>query len=122
MPILQKHLAKRLSVPGAKLRPVRESLTQNELIIVTAPAEGQAGGQLLLTPAGQQTLDKLAAYHDSLAELLDGWSPEQEAELATLLRRVATNLLSRQNFPAASFIHPSQHDYLTKKKWYIYFL
>lgn len=39
-----------------------------------------------------------------------------------LLFRLGNSSLSRQNFPAASFIHPSQHNYLTKKKWYIYFL
>src|SRR2546422_326132 len=94
-PISQENLAKRLGLPGEKLRPAIEFLTQNELVTVTSPADGQVGGQLLLTPAGQQALDKLAAaYHDSLAELLDGWSPEQESELATLLRRVATKLLS----------------------------
>jgi len=82
-PISQEHLAKRLGVPGEKLRPAIESLAQNELIIVTSPSDGQARGQLQLTPAGQQTREKLAdAYHDSLAELLEGWSPEQEAELA----------------------------------------
>ncbi len=94
-PISQENLAKRLGVPGEKLRPAVESLTRNELVTVTSPADGQAGGQLQLTPAGQQALDKLAAaYHASLAELLDGWSPEQESELATLIRRVATKLLS----------------------------
>ncbi len=94
-PISQEHLAKRLGVPGEKLRPALESLAQNELITVPSPSHGQAGGQLLLTPAGQQTLDKLAtAYHDSLAELLDGWSPEQETELAALLSRLATKLMS----------------------------
>jgi molybdopterin-guanine dinucleotide biosynthesis protein A len=50
-------------------------------------------------PAGRQALDKLvAAYHASLAKLLDGWSPEQESELATLLRRVATQLLSADTY------------------------
>ncbi len=94
-PVSQENLAKRLGVPGEKLSPTIESLTQNELVTETSPLDGQAGGQLLLTPAGQQALDKLAAaYHDSLAELLDGWSPEQESELATLLRRVATRVLS----------------------------
>jgi hypothetical protein len=32
-----------------------------------------------------------------LAELLDGWSPEQEAELVSLLRRVTTTLFSEEN-------------------------
>ena len=46
-----------------------------------------------------------AAYHDSLAELLEGWSPEQEAELAMLLRRVTTQLLHTDTRKA--FVSPS---------------
>ena len=67
------------------------------MVTLTAQADGQAGEQLQLTTAGQQTLDTLtAASHDSLAELLDGWSLEQEAELTALLRRVATDLFSEE--------------------------
>ena len=88
-------LAKRLQVPIEKLTPSIETLKQNGLISVTSQTDGQLAEQLQLTDTGQQILDKLsAAYHDSLAELLDGWSPEQEEELAVLLRRVATMLLS----------------------------
>ena len=69
-----------------------------KLVTLTAQADGQVGDQLQLTAAGQQTLDTLTtALHDSLAELLDGWSPEQEAELAALLRRVATDLFSQES-------------------------
>ena len=65
---------------------------------MTAAADGQADGQLQLTSAGQEAHNKLTtAYHDSLAELLDGWSPEQEAELVTLLHRVTTKLLGEAN-------------------------
>ena len=60
--------------------------------------EGQADGQLQLTAAGRETVAELAtACHDSLAELLDGWSPEQEAELASLLRRVTATLFSEEH-------------------------
>ena len=60
--------------------------------------EGQADGQFQLTATGQETVATLAtACHDNLAELLDGWSPEQEAELASLLRRVTTTLFSEEN-------------------------
>jgi EmrB/QacA subfamily drug resistance transporter len=94
-PTSEADLAKRLQVPVEKLNPAIEQLTQKGLISETAQEDGQAAGQLQLTSAGQQALDKLsAAYHDSLAELLDGWSPEQEEELARLLRRLATRLLS----------------------------
>jgi EmrB/QacA subfamily drug resistance transporter len=97
-PLSQESLAQRFHVPADRLTPSIESLLQKKLVTLTAQADGQAGDQLQLTAAGQQTLDRLTtASHDSLAELLDGWSPEQEAELATLLRRVATDLFSEQS-------------------------
>lgn len=78
-----------------RLSPAIEQLTQKGLISETSGEDGHAASQLQLTEAGQQTIDKLCdAYHDSLAELLDGWSPEQEEELARLLRRLSTRLLS----------------------------
>src|SRR2546425_459300 len=97
-PISQESLAKRFYVPADRFTPSIESLLQKKLVTLTAQADGQAGDQLQLTAAGQQTLDTLTtALHESLAELLDGWSPEQEAELAALLRRVATDLFSQEN-------------------------
>jgi len=93
-PISEVDLAKRLQVPMDKLTPPIEQLKQNGLVSM----DGREADQLQLTAAGQQTLDKLsAAYHDSLAELLDGWSPEQEEELAMLLRRITTKLLSEDS-------------------------
>ena len=97
-PLSQESLAQRFHVPADKLTPSIEALLQKKLVTLTAQADGRAGDQLQLTAAGQQTLDRLTTTsHDSLAELLDGWSPEQEAELATLLRRVATDLFSEQS-------------------------
>jgi DNA-binding MarR family transcriptional regulator len=75
-----------------------EAMREIGLITTTAPVEDQADGQLQLTSAGQETVATVAsACHDSLAELLDGWSPEQEAELASLLRRVTTTLFSEEH-------------------------
>ena len=97
-PVSQESLAQRLHVPIDKLTPSIEALREQGLNTTTSQVDGQGAGQLQLTPAGQETLSKLTtAYHDSLAELLDGWSPEQEAELAELLRRVATSLLSEES-------------------------
>jgi EmrB/QacA subfamily drug resistance transporter len=97
-PISQKSLAKRFSVPSERLTPSLETLRESGLITTTSQLDGQGSGQLQLTPAGQETLKKLTtAYHDCLTELLDGWSPEQEAELATLLHRVTTNLLNDES-------------------------
>jgi len=77
------------------MRKSIEQLVKGELIEV-AQLDGNGAGatQITLTPTGQQTFDKLTtAYHESLTKLLNGWSPEQEAELATLLARVSKNLL-----------------------------
>jgi EmrB/QacA subfamily drug resistance transporter len=97
-PIAGAALAKRFHVPDAMLMPSIEALREIGLVTTTAPVEGQADGQLQLTAAGQETVATVAsACHDSLAELLDGWSPEQEAELASLLRRTTMTLLSEEN-------------------------
>ncbi len=97
-PISEAHLEKRLRVPADRLTPALEALQENGLVTTTAQVEGQGGGELQLTPAGQETLKTLTtACHDSLGELLDGWSPEQEAELVALLRRVTTTLFSEEH-------------------------
>jgi DNA-binding MarR family transcriptional regulator len=97
-PIAGAALAKRFHVPDAMLMPSIEALREIGLVTTTAPVEGQADGQLQLTAAGQETVATVAsACNASLAELLDGWSPEQEAELASLLRRTTMTLLSEEN-------------------------
>jgi EmrB/QacA subfamily drug resistance transporter len=97
-PISEEHLEKRLRVPADRLTPALEALQENGLVTTTAQVEGQGGGELQLSPAGQETLKTLtAACHDSLGELLDGWSPEQEAELTALLHRVTTTLFSEEH-------------------------
>ncbi len=104
-PISEVRLAQRLHVPADRLTPSIEALRKIGLVTTTAAMDGQGSGQIHITPAGQEVLTKLTtAYHDSLAELLDGWSPEQEAELATLLHRVTTNLLSEKSTPEFSSI------------------
>lgn len=96
-PVSQSDLAKRLHVSEEPLTRSIDQLTKDGLIETRASIDGhseQAGRQIDLTPAGQETLNKLtAAYQQSLAELLDGWSPEQEAELAALLNKLTGNLL-----------------------------
>lgn len=61
-----------------------------ELGFVEGPGEG-----VVLTAGGRDALDRLvAARRQSLAELLDGWSPEREAELAALLTRMASDTVA----------------------------
>jgi MFS family permease len=90
-------LAKRFHVPAARLMPSIEALRESGLITKISAVEGQADGQLQLTAAGQETVATVASTcHESLTELLDGWSPEQEAELVSLLHRVTTTLFSEE--------------------------
>jgi EmrB/QacA subfamily drug resistance transporter len=56
---------------------------------VDGPAEA-----VVLSAAGREVLDRLvAARRERLAELLDGWSPEHEADLAALLTRLAREVV-----------------------------
>jgi DNA-binding MarR family transcriptional regulator len=97
-PISQQGLAQRFNVPAEKLTPSIATLREKGLVALTSPADGQGEEQLQLTSAGQERLTSLTtAFHDSLSELLDGWSPEQEAELATLLHEVTGDLLNEKN-------------------------
>lgn len=97
-PISQEGLAQRFQMPSDRLKPSIETLREQGLVTLVAPADGQGEGQLQLTSAGQETLKRLTtALHDNLSDLLDGWSPEQEAELTALLRRVTTTLFSEEN-------------------------
>jgi MFS family permease len=48
-----------------------------------------------LSPAGRELVDRVqAARRDGLAELLDGWKPEEHAELRELLDRLSRELVA----------------------------
>jgi DNA-binding MarR family transcriptional regulator len=97
-PISEARLAQRFQVPAEELTPSIATLQEKGLVTLTAAADGQGEGQLQLTSAGQETLTNFTtALHDNLSALLDGWSPEQEAELATLLHKVTGDLLNEKN-------------------------
>jgi hypothetical protein len=50
-------------------------------------------GGYAVSPEGEAMAERLIAERRaSLARMLDGWAPEQEAELATLLTRFASEL------------------------------
>jgi MFS family permease len=60
--------------------------------LVAAAVPGSEGHEL--TPAGREAVEKLIAERRaSLERLLEGWSPEQQPELAAFLRRLAHELV-----------------------------
>jgi DNA-binding MarR family transcriptional regulator len=61
-----------------------------ELRYVEGPEDGA-----VLTATGRDAVDRLvAARRERLGELLEGWSPEREAELAELLTRMARDVVA----------------------------
>jgi DNA-binding MarR family transcriptional regulator len=68
-------------------------LVEQGMVIEAAPREPGRPPLRTLTPDGQEAVQKLVAERRaSLARLLDGWSPDQHADLANLLSRLAHEL------------------------------
>ncbi len=89
-----EELAQQLGVSTPRLVALAEGLTQSGLI-ETQPLSDGDNRRFTPTAVGRATLDRLtAARRDGLADLLDGWSPEQHPELASCLQRLARELLA----------------------------
>jgi EmrB/QacA subfamily drug resistance transporter len=85
-------LAQRLRAEPGELQPWLDELLAAGF---TRYAEGDRPARVVLTPAGRAALDRLvAARRDGLAELLDGWRPDEHPELALALRNLARELLA----------------------------
>ena len=81
-------LAKQAGVTMAEGHPAAELLVSRGLITRSAD------GVLALTPAGSQVADKLVgAQCNWLERQLAGWSPEQNAELSGVLRKLSRDIL-----------------------------
>jgi EmrB/QacA subfamily drug resistance transporter len=116
-PVTLTHLGERSGVPTDRLRAPLAELEMARLVepsvVGAAPrasdaadagwapdgalGEPQPSSQaaLSLTPLGVATRDRLiAARRDRLAELLEGWSPEQHEELGRLISRLARDLVA----------------------------
>lgn len=93
-PTTQARLAARLRLPEEPLTRALDQMMREGMIASQATSNGQTSGQIDLTPQGREALTQLSeAYRQSLRELLEGWSPEEEAELATLLHKLTGSLL-----------------------------
>jgi len=104
-----ERLSGQLRLPGVLLELPLKELRQAGLLEVDGIEERASGKQdgarslgvggqrdiITLTSAGRQARGQLiAAYREGLAQLLEGWSPDREAELAALLTRIAQQLLT----------------------------
>jgi EmrB/QacA subfamily drug resistance transporter len=80
-------LARQAGVTVAAGRPYVDPLVQAGLVT-------RADGTLSLTTAGRAAAERVfAARREGLAQMLAGWSPEEHADLAHLLDRLARDLL-----------------------------
>jgi DNA-binding MarR family transcriptional regulator len=86
--VTEIELAERLRPDG---RPVDYALRQLRL---RSLVEIRDEGTIALTDAGRQDYERLVtAKCDGLRELLDGWNPEQHAELQQLVDRLGRDLV-----------------------------
>ena len=75
--VTRADLAEQIGTSTANLAPSLDQLASHELVTIEPSTH-----VLNLTPNGQSALERLRrAREDGLRELLDDWSPEQEAEL-----------------------------------------
>jgi DNA-binding MarR family transcriptional regulator len=88
--------ARRLHRPAETIRPLLDGLAARGL---AAPLDGASGpgaardGTVHLTSQGDAAVASLvSARRTALAELIKDWNPEQHAELAQLLTRLARSL------------------------------
>ena len=80
-------IAERHAVDAARVAARLGEL--RDLGYVEGPSEA-----IVLSVTGRDALERLvAARRERLAELLDGWSPEREADLAALLSRLARDVV-----------------------------
>jgi DNA-binding MarR family transcriptional regulator len=91
-PTTDEAAAKRLNVPVSEIR------AKIDHIIDAGYAQRDGSGTVTLTPSGVQVIDQLSsAREEILQEQLAGWSPEQHADLLSMLQKLANNSLDAPN-------------------------
>jgi DNA-binding MarR family transcriptional regulator len=84
-------LAEQIGTSAANLAPGLDQLARRELVTIEPSTHG-----LTLTPNGRSALERLRrAREDGLRELLDDWSPEQEAELDVRVKTLARDCIDQ---------------------------
>ena len=100
-------LAREHALGTDRVRGAVQAMVRDGLVVHWVP-ESQPGDVpalsaecLRLTPEGERVVERLTAAHRSrLAELLDGWSAEEHAELTALVHRLTAQLLDDEAAPA----------------------
>jgi DNA-binding MarR family transcriptional regulator len=77
-----------------------QRLATQGLVVMQRDGSAADGAPPVLTPAGRDTVAKLIeARRQGLANLLEGWSPEEHDELVALLRRLGREMLDDRRPP-----------------------
>ena len=89
--VTRADLAEQIGTATANLAPSLDQLASRELVTIEPSTQ-----VLNLTPSGESALERLRrAREDRLRELLDDWSPEQEAELDERLKTLARDCIDQ---------------------------
>jgi EmrB/QacA subfamily drug resistance transporter len=84
-------LAREPAIGSDRIQHLIDGMADDGLVRIPAGGPKQPP---ILTTAGRGAVDQLvAARRQGLAELLDGWSPDEHAELLALVRRLTAELL-----------------------------
>ncbi len=90
-------LARRLHLPRASLAPLISALAERGLVTPQAPGDGRTpvpAGTIGLTSAGDAAASSLVtARRDALRDFVQDWDPDDHAELAQLVTRLARYLI-----------------------------
>ncbi|RAG81835.1 EmrB/QacA family drug resistance transporter [Streptacidiphilus pinicola] len=87
-PITEEEICRRLKVSSVEIRPKLDAM------VASGRVQRDPAGVLTLTPAGQDVVQRLSdARLNQLREKLEGYSPEQHAELLDMLRTLADDSL-----------------------------
>jgi DNA-binding MarR family transcriptional regulator len=94
-PTRVEEIPTRLNLSMAEIRPHLNTLVSTGRVAIEGSPPNQT---VVMTEAGEAAVDALcAARRAILTDQLDGWSPEQHAELLTMLRQLADSSMDQED-------------------------
>ncbi len=94
-PVSLQRISERCHVSSSALQDPLNQLKHLNFVTSENRDDHRSSDMIALTSEGSRARDRLlAAEHEGLASLLNGWSPEQHNELATMLHRLAEDVLA----------------------------